>query len=167
MYLKIGTITKQVGLKGELRIYKCSSFSSRYDLAKKVYIKENNTYKELEIITSRVLNKNFFIISFKDYQDINLTNIFLNKDLYALKDMNLLNENEYYYDDLISLNIIDKLTKENIGKVISVEEFPAQITLKCISNNKKEFYIPFIDVFIDEININENYIVVNTIEGMI
>lgn len=167
MYLKIGTIVKQVGLKGEVRVFSTTSFAKkRYEKSNKVFIKLNNNYKELTVNTYRKLDKQFDVVSFDEYPDSKSTEELLKLDLFAIKDESVLNENDYFYVDLIGCTIISNSDNSNCGKVVDIEEFPAQLTLKCDFNGKI-FYVPFVEQFIKKIDIKNKTIVVNVIEGLI
>ena len=56
--------------------------------------------------------------------------------------------------------------KSVIGKVIKVEEYPAQSTLRVKTNNK-EILIPFVNAFIKKVDIKNKTITVRLIEGML
>ena len=167
MYLKIGTITKQVGLRGEVRVYSTTCFANkRYKKGNIVFIKTEDQYQKLTINTYRKLDRNFDVISFDEYPNSNVTIDLLRKDLFALKDNSILSENEYYYSDLENCRIFST-NNEEIGIVKSIEEMPAQLTLKCLNKNGKEFFVPFIPAFIKSININDKRIIIEVIEGLL
>ncbi len=166
MYLKLGTIVKQVGLKGELKIYSTTSFAKeRFKKGNKVFILINNQYKEFTVKTFRVLNSDFIVVSFEEMPNIEATQDVLKCDLFALKDENILSENQYFYVDLIGCKLISQ-TGENVGEVIGIEEFPAQTTLSCIQNGKK-YFVPFISQFILSVDIENKVITINVIEGLL
>lgn len=166
MYLKLGTIVKQVGLKGELKIYSTTSFAKeRFKKGNKVFILINNQYKEFTVKTFRVLNSDFIVVSFEEMSNIEATQDVLKCDLFALKDENILSENQYFYVDLIGCKLISQ-TGENVGEVIGIEEFPAQTTLSCIQNGKK-YFVPFISQFILSVDIENKVITINVIEGLL
>jgi len=167
MYLKIGTITKQIGLKGEVKVYSTTFFAEkRYKKGNVVYIKIGEEYKALTIRTYRKLDRSFDVISFEEYPNIDSTFDLIKNDLYATKDEKILKKNEYFYSDLVSCKIFSTEGNE-LGVVKSVEEFPAQITLKCLSLDKKEFYVPFISQFIKDVDIIEKKIIIELIEGLL
>lgn len=166
MLVKLGTITKQIGLKGELKIYSTTDFAkTRYKKGNKVLIPFDNEYKEFIIHSYRKIDNNFDAITLENYLDINLTNDFLKKDIFADKDELKLKKNEFFYCDLEGCEVY--FDNNKVGEVIKVEEFPAQITLNCKSIDDKEFFIPFIDVFINNVDIINKIIDVNLIEGML
>jgi len=167
MYLKIGTITKQVGLKGELRIYSTTDFSKeRYKVGGIIYLKTNNDYQKLTVKTYRKLNRDFDVVSFNEYPDTNSTEKLLKHDLFAIKDNSILKENEYFFSDLLECKVYSMENKE-IGKVVEIMEFPAQLTLKCLTLENKEFFLPFIEEFIKKIDINNKKITIEVIEGLL
>jgi 16S rRNA processing protein RimM len=167
MYLKIGTITKQVGLKGEVRVYSTTYFATkRYQKGNTIFLKVGDEYQKLTIRTYRKLDRNFDVISFEEYPNSDVTIDLLKKDLFALKDDSILNKNEYYYSDLENCKIFSTENIE-IGSVKSVEEMPAQLTLRCIAKNGKEFFVPFIPAFIKAIDIKNKKITIEVIEGLL
>lgn len=167
MYLKIGTITKQVGLKGEVRIYSTTSFrEERYRIGNFVYLFNDVKYDKLEVKTYRMLDKMFDVVSFVGYENIDLTKDLIGKELFAIKTEIELNNDEFFYDDLAGCSIYDE-KNELIGKSLSIEEFPAQLTLKCLSKNNKEFYVPFIKEFILNVDLKTKSIKIKVIEGLL
>lgn len=166
MYLKVGTILKQIGLKGELKMFCTSSFEeTRFKIGNIIYIFNDNNYEELKIKSHKKINGQIHQISFENLSSIEDTNYLLKKDLLIIKDDSVLNENQFYYCDLINCKIISK--NESIGIVKNVLDFNGKISLECELNNKKNIYIPFIDVFIETVDIKEKIINVNLIEGMV
>ena len=166
MYLKLGTIVKQVGLKGELRIYSTTSFAKeRFKKGNKAFILINGEYKEFTVNTFRVLNSDFIVVSFVELPNLDATKDFLKCEIFALKDQSILSKNQYFYVDLIGCKLLSQ-NNEDIGKVIGIEEFPAQTTLECICKDKK-YYVPFIDQFILNVDVVNKIIVVNVIEGLL
>ncbi len=166
MYLKLGTIVKQVGLKGELKIYSTTTFAKeRFKKGNKVFVLKNNEYKEFTVNTFRILNSDFIVVSFEELSNLVATEEYLKCEIFAIKDQNILSKNQFYYVDLIDCKLISQ-DGEDIGKVTGIEEFPAQITLEC-SNKGKSYYVPFISQFILNVNIENKTITVNVIEGLL
>lgn len=166
MYLKLGTIVKQVGLKGELKIFSTTSFAKeRFKKGNKVFILKNDQYEEFTVKTFRILNSDFIVVSFEEMPNIESTNDLIKCELFALKDENILSKNQFYYVDLIGCKLVSQ-NNEDIGEVVGIEEFPAQTTLSCVNNGKK-YFVPFIDQFILKVDIENKLITVNVIEGLL
>ena len=167
-YLLVCKVLKPVGLKGDLKVYTYTTFKDiRYKKGSKLFYKNDEDYKELTVKSFYSKGGNLDVISFKDLDEIDKVNFLLGKEIYALKDDSLLNENEFYYSDLTGLKVIDEDNNE-LGKVTSIEEFPAQITLKIQKNSaKSHFFVPFNDFFVKEVNIKDGFIKIHLIDGLL
>ncbi|MFC6315960.1 ribosome maturation factor RimM [Lapidilactobacillus achengensis] len=117
-YYEVGTIVNTHGIQGEVRVIATTDFPElRFKKGQRLFIQQNHGYLPLEITGHRI-HKQFHLLTFKDYQDINLVEPFKGKLLYVAEaDQQKLAPNEYYYRDIIGLTILDHETKEPLGKV--------------------------------------------------
>ena len=156
--LYFGYTTGSHGLKGEL---KCFSDFERKDLVLKnnqpVYIKDKVHY-----ITSVRKHKNCYLIRFDNLNDINLIEDLRNQQIYVLRsDLNLL-ENEFLFSDLIGFSIYNKA--EKVGKIKDIRYNKASILLSVVGG--KNFLVPYNDFFIKEVNLKEQKIIGDNLEGL-
>lgn len=167
-YLKVGTLLKASGLKGELRIYITTSlFEKRFRKNSAFFIENETGKKDLTLKSIRRIKGNIYTIAFNEITSIEETEVLENKDLLVVKNQKDLPKGEFFYDDLVDLEVYDK-DLNLLGKVAKVEEFPAQITLKILKKDSEEFfYLPFVDIFIDSISLEDERIVINLIEGLL
>ncbi len=167
-YLKVGKILKTQGLKGEVKVYSTTSFKDiRYKKGSTLFVlTKNNEYLKVKVNSFYSKGENLDIISFKNYDSIETVEQLIGLEIYALKDESILFDNEYYYDDLLNLEVIDEENKK-LGIVDSIEEFPSQITLKIKVSQKKYFYVPFNDFFIKNVDLEGKTIQIHVIEGLI
>lgn len=109
--LYIGFISGCFGLKGELKVISDSNHLDKvFKINNYLYI-DNNKYK----IINYHMHKNYHLITFEGYDDINKCDNFIKKDVYVNKnDLNLKND-EYLYIELIGFKIVDE--GEKIGVV--------------------------------------------------
>lgn len=168
-YLNLGTIINVHGIKGEVVIKSNTYFANER------YKKENNIIlispdSKKEIIVHAL---NYYQYKGNDYvlfEEINNVDDALNLKGYSVnikKNDVTLKENQYFFNDLEGCKIIT-LEGKYLGDVIKVEEFPAQITLRCKTNNNKIFFVPFIDkIFIQEVDIKNKTIIIKYMEGML
>ena len=97
--LKIGKIVGTHALKGELKIRSFSDFNDqRFVVGHKLYL--NEIVDPFIIKTVRV-HKGNYLISFEGLQDINLVEKYIGYNVYGLKEDVELDDDEYFYDDLI------------------------------------------------------------------
>ncbi len=167
-YLKVGKILKPRGLNGEVKVFSTTSFKNiRYKKGNKLFVElDKDNLIPVHVKKYSAKEGNIDVLQFEEYQNVNGLDPILGKDLLSVKDDQILKTNEYFFSDLENLVVYDE-NKNELGKVIKVEEFPSQITLKVEGKDKKSFFVPFNDFFIKEINISNNYIIINVIEGLL
>ena len=159
--LKIGKIVGTHALKGELKIRSFSDFNDqRFVVGHKLYL--NEIVDPFIIKTVRV-HKGNYLFSFEGLQDINLVEKYVGYNVYGLKEDVELDDDEYFYDDLIGCQIINN--DQEIGKVESVYFNGAHDVLTVQTANKK-IAIPYVDAFIENEDIENKKIFVHLIKGM-
>jgi 16S rRNA processing protein RimM len=162
-YLYLGKIVNTHGIKGELRIlsdfkYKDLVFIRDF----KIYIGDN---KEEKIIDSYRPHKNYDMVIFKDIFNIDDVLKYKGKSAYINKDDLKLDNNMYLDTDLMGIKVYDD--DKYIGIVTDIMEMPKNDILVVMSDTKKKFLIPYIEPFIKNIDIKNNKIIIESIEGMI
>lgn len=162
--LKVGKIVGTHALKGEVKIHSDSDFEDeRFKVGNILWIKTKDNYKEVVIKQVRKHKGNYLVL-FEGLEDINLVEPYKQCFIYGNKDESFLEEDEYYYDDLIGCLVVDKDDNE-LGKVVDIMNNTRQDILRI--EGKKKGLIPYVDAFILDVDIEEQVIVVNVIEGML
>lgn len=167
--LTLGKIINAHGLDGTLVVFSSTDFATlRYKEKNKLYILNpyNKEIKDVTVISYRNYKGNDYV-KFEEIESIDEAIKLKGFEICIKKEDASTPEGYYHFFDLENCKIIDQNNNE-IGKVIKVEEFPAQITLRCIDKNNKNFFVPFIkDVFILDVDIDNKTIKINLIEGML
>ena len=105
------------------------------------------------------------MVTFKGYQDINLVERFKDFEVYGEYDQDLLDEDEYFYGDVIGCKIFDQNDQE-IGTVTSIMETPRYDILVIEKNDGGRMLVPYNDAFVLDEDIYNQYIQINRIEGL-
>lgn len=159
MYL-VGKIIGTHGIKGELKVKSDTSFD-RFKIGNVLYIE-----KQIPITINSVRNhKGFTLITINSLTNINDVLEFVNKDIYVNHDRSELKEGEYYYEDIIGLKVFNSLGEEK-GIVNDIIEVPQGILLE-VKESKKTVLIPYVKEFVKEIDLTNNKITINEIEGLL
>ena len=142
----IGKTVSTFGIKGELKVIsdfeKCDK---AYKIGNKILI--NNIE---HVISSIRYHKNYILLEIDDLKNINNILKYVGFNIY-IKRMDLhLEENEFLYKDLINSDIIDN-DGSNLGKIIEVEQ---GVNLLIKVKGSKEFYIPYVDEYIINFDLN-------------
>ncbi len=167
-YLKIGKIIDSHGLDGTFKVFNTTdSPKKRYTKGNKVYLYNETTDERIEMtVESFRLSGQIAFVKLEGINNPEDAKTFKGFEIHTIKDRNDLEVGYYFYDDLMNCSIIDQ-NKNELGKVIKVEEFPAQITLRVKRQNGKDFFVPFVKQFIKKVDIDGKKIYIEVIEGML
>lgn len=166
-YVLIGKIATTFALKGEVKMDVYTDFADeRFKTGSTVYFKKGKSEYTAFKIKHKRYHQGRLLLSFCGFEDINLIEPFKGTEVYKAKeDILPLAAGEYYFNDLRGLMIYaDQQLK---GEVITVEEGPKYNFLRIKTTDNKEVLIPFIPVFIKDVDLKDGRIDINTIEGLL
>ncbi|MGC6767971.1 ribosome maturation factor RimM [Enterococcus sp. LJL51] len=167
-YLNVGKIVNTQGLKGEVRVISQTDFPElRYKKgAVLLLFQERKNPVELTIKSHRK-HKNFDIVSFEGHPSINDVEKYRDGILKVAKDqLNTLNEDEFYYHEIIGSKVIDEAGTE-IGKVKEILSPGANDVWVVQRVKKKDALIPYIESVVKKVDIEKGEITVEIPEGLI
>ena len=164
-YVVIGKILNTFGIKGELKADAYTDFvEERFKKDGTVYIGEEHVPF---VMRSYRMHKGFYLLSFKDVDDINLVEKYKGMLLYKAKsDIHKLKEGEYYFSDLKDLDVY--VDNALMGKVLQVEEGIRSNNLRIYKNEDgKEYIVPFMPVFVENVDLENKRIDIVKMEGLL
>lgn len=167
-YICIGKIVNTHGIRGELKISSYSDFDSvRYKKGNTVLIFHDGAYVPVKVVSFRT-HKGFSLVAFEGLQDINLVEQYKNDEVFINeKDRQPLRNGEYYRSDLEGLQVIDE-EDHPVGVCLQVEETNgAQNNLRIRKSDGSEVLIPYVKSFIREVSLEQRYIRIHVIEGLL
>lgn len=161
-YVQVGKIINTHGLNGFLKVIPLTDDPKRYDKLDTVYVEDEKLK-----IENVWYNKGFVMIKFLGYDNINDVIKYKNKHIQIdTRDSVKLPENSYFIYQIIGLNVYDKECNL-VGEIVDVLQ-PGGNDVYVVRNTVgKEHYIPAVKEFIEEINLDDNTMIINPIEGMI
>ena len=160
-YVYIGKIVNTHGIKGELRIR--SNFDKKDIVFKPgftLYIGEGHVPEK---ITTYRVHKEFDMVTFEGYNNINQVLNYLKLNVYIKRSDLELNQDEYILDDLIGLNVVE--SGETLGKVSEIVYNGINVLLSISGENN--FYIPKNGNFIKKVDLENGIIEVKDAKGLI
>ena len=166
-FLTVGQVVRTIGLKGEVKIYPSTHFrDTRFKKGSRVFLlnEQGEIAQELTIKIHRT-NGDCDNLIFEEISSIEEAEKINKKYLFVEKDQGFLEENEYFYSDLIGMKI-DFDNGQKIGVVSAVEEYNAYATLR-VKTSGKDVLVPFVKSFIKSVSLKDKQIIVNYIEGLL
>lgn len=165
--ISIAKILNFHGIKGEAKLGYTKGREKQIELLKKVYVKKDNDFRELNVISVR-FHKHFAIVKFKEFSTVNEVEEYKGCDIFLNKEeveKNLDND-EYLINDLVGMEVFD--TDDcNLGTITAVGENLANDILSVKDNNGKEHLVPFVKEIVPVVDIKNKRIVINNIGGLI
>ncbi|GAA0461091.1 ribosome maturation factor RimM [Alkalibacillus silvisoli] len=168
-YLKVGKIVNTHGVRGEVRVMAVTDFEERFDAGSRLFIENNNSeHIEVEVSSNRK-HKQFDLLTLKGYESLEEVEGF--KDCLlkvAFEDLYELDEGEFYYFEIIGCEVY-LTTGEYLGKVKEILAPGANDVwvVKRTEPGDKDVLIPYIDDVVKEIDIEEQRIVIEEMEGLL
>jgi 16S rRNA processing protein RimM len=170
-YYLVGKIVNTQALRGEVRVMATTDFpEERFKIGAILAIFNGNKLVETVEVDGHRLHKNFNLLHFKGKDNINDVEKFKGFDLKVAgteREADELDENEFYYDDIIGLEVYT--TDETyLGKVREITSLPSNDVWAIQRPNKgKDILIPYIEDIVLEIDLADNRVVIEPMDGLI
>ncbi len=158
--IEIGKIVNTHGLKGHIKVEPWCDGIETFEYLSRVFVK-NMSYK----IESVKVQKNLFLLKLEGLNSVEEAEKLKNTVLYAQEDeMPPLPEGVYYIKDIIGLDVYDD--EKYIGKISDWIETGANNVYVIQRKEGKDILIPAIDSVIKHVDIENNKMSVNMLEGL-
>ncbi|MDT2736941.1 ribosome maturation factor RimM [Enterococcus pseudoavium] len=167
-YYKVGKIVNTHGIRGEVRVISTTDFAEeRYQVGEQLFLFRDNQEMLPLTITSYRRHKNFDLLSFEGYPNINDVEAFRDGILkISEKQLGDLAEHEYYYHEIIGLTVVDE-QKQEIGKITEILSPGANDVWVVKRKGQKDALIPYIESVVKDIDLTEGIIQVEIPEGLL
>lgn len=159
-YIYIGKIVNTHGIKGEVRIVSHFKYKSSVFI-KGTFLYVGNGKTKLEIKSYRK-HKIFDMVTFVGIDDINDVIKYKGESVYI--DRNEVKIDGILNEDLINMDVFDE--DSFIGKVTDILNNGVYDIL-VVENDKSKNFVPNIEEFIKNIDLDNKKIQINMIEGLI
>ncbi|MDQ0206381.1 ribosome maturation factor RimM [Alkalicoccobacillus murimartini] len=166
-WYKVGKLVNTHGVRGEVRILSSTDFAEkRFAKGSTLAIrKEDGSYLELKIITHRS-HKQFELVTFEGYENINLVEQFKGLTLYVSADkQEELEIGEYYYHEIIGCTVVSEEGLK-IGRIIEILSPGANDVWVVKREGQKDLLVPYIESVVREVDVNNKTITIHMLEGL-
>ena len=165
-FLQVGVITATHGIRGEVKVFPTTDDPERFLDLETVYL-DTGREKKLLTISSVKFFKQFVILKFKEFDNINDVEPFRKKSLLVTRDQAVpLEEDEYFIADLIGLTVITDEDKI-LGKLTDVLETGANDVYQVTDETGKEILLPAIRDCILSVDLEKGEMKVHILEGLL
>ena len=163
---QVGVISSTHGVRGEVKVFPTTDDVKRFKKLKEVIL---DTGKEDIILTIEGVKffKQFAIIKFKDYNNINDIEKYKGKSLYVERANAVrLQKDEYFIADLMGCKVIDE-EENQLGVLKDVLETGANDVYIVTAPDGKELLFPAIKECILKVDVENELIQVHVMPGLL
>ena len=166
--LLIGYIGKPFALKGEVKIIPETSFvEDRFIKGRKILLENPKTKESFEDeITSVRFSSNFFTITLENHPSIDDVELLFKYNIYMDKLEAPMPEGSYRISSLVGCSILDK-EGNKLGIVKDVLTYAPKSTLRVAREKGKDFFVPFVDEYLLNVDIDKKEITILVVPGML
>ena len=165
--IKIGTVVNAVALRGEVKVYHFSDYKERFEELEEVIVERKGKGKTYKIEKVRY-QKDMVILKLAGVDDRNAAEALKEHDILITEaDLRDLTEDTFYVRDLIGCSVRNAETGAEIGTIRDVLQNSAQDIYVVKTVSGKDALIPAVGDFVEEVNIEEKYVKVKLIPGLI
>ena len=164
--LRVGVITQTHGIRGEVKVFPTTDDPERFKDLKECIIRAKR--QDVHVTVSSVkFFKQYVILKFKEYDNINDILDYVKCDLLVTRDNAVKCEpGEYFICDLIGMDVVtDEGTK--LGKLTEVYETGANNVYEVTNDNNEQVLIPVIDQRILSHDCDARVITVHLLPGLL
>lgn len=167
-WFNVGKIVNTHGIRGEVRVISRTDFAEeRYKVGNTLYLFRDNKEPLKLIIASHRKHKNFDLLTFEGYPNINdvepLRDGILKIDESQLLD---LDEGEFYFHEIIGCTVYTDQGEE-VGTIREILTPGANDVWVVKGQRGKEVLIPYIEQIVKEVDIKEQKVIITPMEGLL
>ncbi len=172
-WFNVGKIVSTHGLKGEVRVISMTDFPEiRYKKGSKLTFFSNDEDIQLPLtIQSHRQHKDFDLVSFVEFEGVEEVER-LKDGLLKISEDELsnaeLNENEYFYHQIIGCKVMSEEGK-SIGTITEILTPGANDVWVVQADNQERtlYYIPYIESVVTDVDIERKIVTIHVMEGLI
>ncbi|BCB03331.1 ribosome maturation factor RimM [Bacillus sp. KH172YL63] len=168
-WFNVGKIVNTHGVKGEVKIVSTTDFpEERYQKGNTLYLFQGQVKEPLGlVIKSHRKHKNFDLLTFEGYENINDVEKFKEGILKVQEDqLQELDEGEYYLHEIVGCKVVTT-AGDALGVVKEVLSPGANDVWVVKGERGKEHLIPYIEDVVKTVDIDNQIITIEPMEGLL
>ncbi len=164
--LQVGAITQTHGLRGEVKVFPTTDDVKRFKKLKEVILDTGKEKMALEIENVRFF-KQFAILKFKGFDNINDIERYKGKSLYVTRENAVkLRKNEYFIADLMGVKIYDE-QDAYMGVLKDVIVTGANDVYEIALEDGRTLLLPAIKQCVLDVDIEQRRMKVHVLDGLL
>ena len=165
-FLQVGVITATHGIRGEVKVFPTTDDPERFLDLKTIYL-DTGGEKMLLHISGVKFFKQFVILKFKEFDNINEVEPFRKKSLLVTREQAVpLEEDEYFIADLIGVKVLDEQEQE-LGTLEDVIETGANDVYQIRLKDGRQLLLPAIKECVLDVDVEAGRMKIHILDGLL
>ena len=165
-FLRVGTIASTHGIRGEVKVFPTTDDVKRFKKLKHCFLDTGKERIPLEVESVKFF-KQFAILKFKDYDNINDVEKYKGKDLLVDRANAVkLQKDEYFIADLIGLKVVTD-EGNDFGTLKDVLQTGANDVYVIDGTDGKEYLFPVIRECVLDVSLEKGIVTVHIMPGLL
>ena len=167
-WFNVGKIVNTHGIRGEVRVISRTDFAEdRYQVGNTLHLfRENKEPIELKIASHRI-HKNFNLLTFEGYHNVNDVEPFRDGILKITESqLTDLDEGEFYFHEIIGCTVYTDQGEE-VGTIHEILAPGANDVWVVKDSRGKDVLIPYIEQIVKEVDIEAQKVIITPMEGLL
>lgn len=168
-WFNVGKIVNTHGIRGELKVISRTDFpEERFSPGSLLTLMNEETGHTVEAeVASARMQKDNYIVKFKQWDDINQVEKYKGWLVKVSKDQQIeLDEGEYYYHEIVGCQVVGE-EGETIGTIEEILAPGANDVWVVRKPDGKPVYIPYIDDVVKQVDVAAKKVTVHLMEGLL
>lgn len=163
--LQVGAITQTHGIRGEVKVFPLTDDVKRFKKGIELILDTGKEQLTMEVEGVKFF-KQFVILKFKGYDNINDVERFTKKNLYVTREHAVkLKKGEYFIADLIGLKVVSD-ENEELGEISDVLQTGANDVYAIDTVQGNEVLIPAIKECVLKVDMDEKVVTIHKMPGL-
>ena len=158
----IGKIVNVHGIKGEVKVYPYTDDMENLTNLKSIYFDEEMT-KKYKVKLCRI-QKNMLIVKLEGLNSVEQAENLRDTNIYIPK-AKIEDEDTFYIEDLIGMDVLE-LNENKVGIITYVFNTGANDVYEVETTDKQKIYLPAIKQVVKKVDIKNNRMYVEMMEGL-
>ena len=147
-YLSVGLVIKPHGVRGQLKVEPLTDDPARFEQIKSVYVEKNGEFSEYQVESCGFMPA-IVLLKLKGIDDMSAAESLRGLYLWVPRSQaKPLEENEYYWADLIGLPAVFSDTEKHLGTLVTILETPSNDIYVVKTPKEQEILLPALKQYI-------------------
>lgn len=157
-FITVGQLGRPRGTEGEIYVTPLTDFPERFEKMTEIYISSGDSWSKMKLVSVKIKSGRP-ALKFENINSPEKAAQLTNRYLAVPKDeITKPPKDSYYIFDVLGCEVFDSDTKNKIGEIVDVEEYPANDCYVIKAHDGKRYTVAAVQRFVNMVDVKEKRI---------